>query len=101
MPTVWFALVAFMLTAYVVLDGFDLGAGAVHLFIARTDDERRTVLRSIGPVWDGNEVWLIAGGGTRYFAFPALFASSVSGLYLPLNSVLVLLVLRAVVIELR
>src|SRR5216684_3709375 len=62
MPTVWFVLVAFMLVAYVVLDGFDLGAGAVHLFIARTDAERRTVLRSIGPVWDGNEVWLIAVG---------------------------------------
>ena len=101
MPTVWFALVAFMLTAYVVLDGFDLGAGAVHLFIARTDEERRTVLRSIGPVWDGNEVWLIAGGGTLYFAFPALYASSFSGFYLPLNMVLWLLMLRAVGIEFR
>src|SRR5438552_1791855 len=101
MPTVWFALVAFMLTAYVVLDGFDLGAGAVHLFIARTDEERRTVLRSIGPVWDGNEVWLIAGGGTLYFAFPALYASSFSGFYLPLNMVLWLLILRAIAIEFR
>jgi cytochrome bd ubiquinol oxidase subunit II len=101
MPTVWFALVAFMLIAYVVLDGFDLGTGAVHLFIARTDDERRTVLRSIGPVWDGNEVWLIAGGGTLYFAFPAVYASSFSGFYLPLNVVLWLLMLRAVGIEFR
>jgi len=101
MQTVWFVLVAFMLVAYVVLDGFDLGAGAVHLFIARTDGERRTVLRSIGPVWDGNEVWLIAAGGTLYFAFPALYASSFSGFYLPLNIVLWLLMLRAVGIEFR
>src|SRR5438445_10737187 len=101
MPTVWFALVAFMLTAYVVLDGFDLGAGAVHLFIARTDEERRTVLRSIGPVWDGNEVWLLAGGGTLYFAFPAVYASSFSGFYLPLNMVLWLLMLRGIGIEFR
>lgn len=101
MQTIWFVLVAFMLTAYVVLDGFDLGAGAVHLFVARTDGERRTVLRSIGPVWDGNEVWLIAAGGTLYFAFPALYASSFSGFYLPLNMVLWLLMLRAVGIEFR
>jgi len=101
MATVWFALVAFMLTAYVVLDGFDLGAGAVHLFVGRRDEERRTVLRSIGPVWDGNEVWLIAAGGTLYFAFPALYASSFSGFYLPLNIVLWLLMLRAIGIEFR
>jgi cytochrome d ubiquinol oxidase subunit II len=101
MPTVWYALVAFMLTAYVVLDGFDLGAGAIHLFVARNDQERKTVLRSIGPVWDGNEVWLIAAGGTLYFAFPALYASSFSGFYLPLNMVLWLLMLRAVGIEFR
>jgi cytochrome d ubiquinol oxidase subunit II len=101
MTTVWFVLVAFMLVAYVVLDGFDLGAGAVHLFVARNDGERRTVLRSIGPVWDGNEVWLVAAGGTLYFAFPALYASSFSGFYLPLNIVLWLLMLRAVGIEFR
>src|SRR5579864_5792073 len=59
---IWFWLVAVMITAYVVLDGFDLGAGVLHLFIAKTDQERRTVLRTIGPVWDGNEVWLLAGG---------------------------------------
>ncbi len=61
---VWFCLVAIMIAGYVVLDGFDLGAGIVHLFVAHTDRERRQVLRSIGPVWDGNEVWLLAGGGT-------------------------------------
>ena len=101
METVWFTLVAFMLTAYVVLDGFDLGAGAVHLFVGRRDDERRMVLRSIGPVWDGNEVWLVAAGGTLYFAFPALYAASFSGFYLPLNMVLWLLMMRAVGIEFR
>ena len=101
METVWFVLVAFMLTAYVVLDGFDLGAGIMHLFVARTDEERRLVLRAIGPVWDGNEVWLIAGGGTLFFAFPLLYASSFSGFYLPLNMVLWLLIVRGVGIEFR
>jgi cytochrome bd ubiquinol oxidase subunit II len=101
MPTVWFILVAFMITAYVVLDGFDLGVGVLHLLVARTDEERRIVLRSIGPVWDGNEVWLIAGGGTLYFAFPMLYASAFSGFYLPLMMVLWLLILRAIGIEFR
>ncbi len=98
---VWFWLVAIMITAYVVLDGFDLGAGVLHLLIAKTDLERRTVIRTIGPVWDGNEVWLIAGGGTLYFAFPLLYASAFSGFYLPLMIVLWLLILRGIGIELR
>ena len=98
---IWFMIVAVMLAAYVVLDGFDLGAGAIHLFVGRTDDERRTVLRAIGPVWDGNEVWLLAAGGTLYFAFPLLYASSFSGFYLPLMMVLWLLMLRAIGIEFR
>src|SRR6267154_6497 len=98
---VWFCLVAIMIAGYVVLDGFDLGAGIIHLFVARTEQERRRVLASIGPVWDGNEVWLIAGGGTLYFAFPLLYASSFSGFYLPLNMVLWLLVLRGIGIEFR
>jgi len=85
----------------VVLDGFDLGAGVIHLFVARNEAERRTVLASIGPVWDGNEVWLIAGGGTLYFAFPALYSSSFSGFYLPLMMVLWLLILRGIAIEFR
>ena len=101
METVWFILVAFMITAYVVLDGFDLGAGVLHLVLARTDEERRMIRQSIGPVWDGNEVWLIAGGGTLFFAFPLLYASSFSGFYLPLNIVLWLLILRAIGIEFR
>ena len=101
MGTLWFVIVALMLTAYVVLDGFDLGAGAIYLFAARTADERRTILRAIGPVWDGNEVWLLAAGGTLYFAFPQLYASSFSGFYLPLMMVLWLLMLRAIGIEFR
>jgi cytochrome bd ubiquinol oxidase subunit II len=101
MGTLWFCIVAVMLAFYVVLDGFDLGAGIVHLFVARTDSERRMVLASIGPVWDGNEVWLLAGGGVLYFAFPALYASSFSGFYLPLIIVLWLLTLRGVSVEFR
>jgi cytochrome d ubiquinol oxidase subunit II len=90
-----------MIATYVVLDGFDLGAGAIYLLAARTDDERRRILRAIGPVWDGNEVWLLAAGGTLYFAFPQLYASSFSGFYLPLTIVLWLLILRAIGIEFR
>ena len=101
METVWFCFVAFLIVMYVLLDGFDLGAGMLHRYVARSDDERRIVLRSIGPVWDGNEVWLIAAGGTLYFAFPLLYASSFSGFYLPLMMVLWLLMLRALAIELR
>src|SRR6266852_5879633 len=101
MLLLWFLLVAIMITAYVVLDGFDLGAGVVHLLVARTDDERRAVIRTIGPVWDGNEVWLLAGGGTLYFAFPLLYASGFSGFYLPLMIVLWLLILRGIGVELR
>jgi cytochrome d ubiquinol oxidase subunit II len=98
---VWFCLVAIMIAGYVVLDGFDLGAGIIHLFVARTEQERQHVLHSIGPVWDGNEVWLIAGGGTLYFAFPALYSAAFSGFYLALMMVLWLLILRGISIELR
>jgi cytochrome d ubiquinol oxidase subunit II len=101
METVWFVLVALMLTAYVVLDGFDLGAGIINLFVARNHDERRLVLKAIGPVWDGNEVWLLAAGGALFFAFPLLYASSFSGFYLPLMMVLWLLMLRGIGVELR
>ena len=101
METIWFCCVALMLTLYVLLDGFDIGAGIVHLWIARSDSERETVIGTIGPVWDGNEVWLLAAGGTLYFAFPALYASSFSGFYLPLMMVLWLLIMRGLSIELR
>src|SRR6266566_2515629 len=101
METLWFCLVAIMIAGYVVLDGFDIGAGIVHLLVARSDAEKRIVLSSIGPVWDGNEVFLLAGGGTLFFAFPALYASSFSGFYLPLCIVLWLLIGRAIGIEFR
>ncbi len=101
MEILWFAVVTYMLVMYVILDGFDLGAGILHLIVARTDEERRTVLGAIGPVWDGNEVWLIAAGGTLFFAFPLLYASSFSGFYLPLMMVLWLLMMRGLGIELR
>jgi cytochrome d ubiquinol oxidase subunit II len=94
-------IVAAMISVYVLLDGIDLGAGAVHLFIAKNDEQRRTILRAIGPVWDGNEVWLVAAGGTLFFTFPVLYASSFSGFYLPLIMVLWLLMLRAIGIEFR
>jgi len=101
MGFIWFWLVAVMIVGYVVLDGFDLGVGVLHLFLVRTESERRATLASIGPVWDGNEVWLLAGGGTLYFAFPLLYASAFSGFYLPLMIVLWLLILRGVSLELR
>jgi cytochrome d ubiquinol oxidase subunit II len=81
MGTLWFWIVAFMLSAYVVLDGFDLGVGIVYLFVAKSNQERQHAMRAIGPVWDGNEVWLLAAGGTLFFAFPLLYASAFSGFY--------------------
>src|SRR5579872_6312828 len=101
METLWYIIVALMLATYVVLDGFDLGAGIIYLIVGRTPAERKAVLHTIGPVWDGNEVWLLAAGGTLYFAFPLLYASSFSGFYLPLMMVLWLLMLRGIGIELR
>lgn len=101
METFWFIALACMLITYAVLDGFDLGAGVLHLVEAKTEEERKTVLNVIGPVWDGNEVWLIAFGGTLYFAFPHVYASAFSGLYLPLTMVLWFLMFRALGIELR
>ena len=90
-----------MLTIYVLLDGFDLGVGIIHLFAARGDSERRATIASIGPVWDGNEVWLLAAGGALYFAFPGLYAAGFSGFYLALMVVLWLLMLRGISVEFR
>jgi cytochrome d ubiquinol oxidase subunit II len=101
MGFIWFWLVAIMIVAYVLLDGFDLGVGILHPFLAKTEQERQIMVRSIGPVWDGNEVWLLAGGGTLYFAFPLLYASAFSGFYLALMIVLWLLIMRGASIELR
>jgi cytochrome d ubiquinol oxidase subunit II len=99
METLWFVIVAFLLTAYVVLDGFDLGAGAVHFLIGKTERERRVTFQAIGPVWDGNEVWLVVAGGVLFFAFPRLYAVSFGGFYLPLIIVLWLLILRGAGVE--
>jgi cytochrome d ubiquinol oxidase subunit II len=101
MGALWFWIVAVMLTAYVVLDGFDLGVGIISPFVARTEEERQHALQAIGPVWDGNEVWLVAAGGTLFFAFPLLYASAFSGFYMPLMIVLWLLILRGLSVELR
>ena len=101
MVELWFGIVAAMLAAYVVLDGFDLGAGALHLFVARTDAERRQVLAAIGPYWDGNEVWLLAVGGALFVAFPQVLASSLSGFYFAIFLVLWALALRGISIEFR
>jgi cytochrome d ubiquinol oxidase subunit II len=97
----WYTIIAGMLTVYVVLDGFDLGAGILHLFVAKTDAERRTVLASIGPVWDGNEVWLVASGGVLVYAFPRAYSAGFSGFYMPLMMALWLLILRGLSIEFR
>ena len=101
MESAWFVIVSGMLVAYAVLDGFDFGVGAIHRIVARTDQERRTVLAAIGPIWDGNEVWLIAAGGALFMAFPNVYATAFSGFYMALMVVLWLLILRGVAIELR
>jgi cytochrome d ubiquinol oxidase subunit II len=101
MTTAWFCLLALMVTFYVVLDGFDLGVGAMHLILARTDSERDRATAQIGPVWNGNEVWLIAAGGVLFMAFPHAYAAAFSGLYFGLILVLWLLVGRGLGLELR
>jgi cytochrome bd ubiquinol oxidase subunit II len=99
--TLWFLVLTAMLAAYAVLDGFDLGVGVLHLGLARRPDEREAAIDAIGPVWNGNEVWLLAAGGAMVVAFPRLYAAAFSGFYLPLMIVLWLLILRGVAIELR
>lgn len=101
MEIFWFCVVAYMLAMYVVLDGFDIGAGIVYFLAGKDPGGRELIHKAIGPVWDGNEVWILAAGGTLYFAFPLLYASSFSGFYLPLMIVLWLLILRGLGIEMR
>jgi cytochrome d ubiquinol oxidase subunit II len=96
----WFLLVGVLLTVYAILDGFDLGVGIWHSF-TRTDAERRLFLRAVGPVWDGNEVWLITGGGAVFAAFPPVYATVFSGLYVPIMLLLCAMILRAVSFEFR
>lgn len=98
--TIWFALVGILFTGYALLDGFDLGVGALHLF-TRTDQERRLLLNAIGPVWDGNEVWLVTGGGALFAAFPRAYATVFSGFYMAFMLFLFGLIFRAVAIEFR
>jgi cytochrome d ubiquinol oxidase subunit II len=98
--TTWFILVGVLFTGYAILDGFDLGVGALHLF-TKTDAERRIMLNTIGPVWDGNEVWLVTGGGALFAAFPGVYATVFSGFYLAFILLLAALIFRAVAIEFR
>ena len=97
---IWFFLVGILLTGYAILDGFDMGVGALHLF-TRTDLDRRIMLNAIGPVWDGNEVWLVTGGGALFAAFPDVYATVFSGFYMAFILLLVALIFRAVAIEFR
>jgi cytochrome d ubiquinol oxidase subunit II len=99
--TLWFLILAVMLIGYAVLDGFDLGVGALHLVVGRTRGERGRLIEAIGPVWNGNEVWLLAAGSAMFVAFPSLYAASFSGFYLALMVVLWLLVLRGLALEFR
>ncbi|MBU1698713.1 MAG: cytochrome d ubiquinol oxidase subunit II [Candidatus Eisenbacteria bacterium] len=101
MEMLWFMLAAVMVAIYVVMDGFDFGAGALHLWVAKNDRERRQVLAAIGPFWDGNEVWLLAGGGVLLLAFPKVLASGLSGFYLAIMLILWVLILRGISIEFR
>ena len=101
MVELWFAIAAVTVTLYVIADGFDLGAGALHLLVARTESERRQVLAAIGPFWDGNEVWLLATGGILFLAFPKVLASGLSGFYFAIMLVLWSLILRGIAIEFR
>ncbi len=101
MAELWFVLLAALLAAYVVLDGFDLGAGALHRIVAHTDEERRAVIAAVGPFWDGNEVFLLAAGGTIFLAFSRVLAAALSGLYLAVFLVLWATLLRGVSIEFR
>ncbi len=98
---IWFILFIVIVGGYLILDGFDMGVGILHLIVARTDVERRTLLNSIGPVWDGNEVWLILGGGVLFAIFPFAYASLFSGFYVAFMLVLVVLIFRAVTLEFR
>jgi cytochrome d ubiquinol oxidase subunit II len=98
---VWFGLLGILLTGYAILDGFDLGVGMVHLFLAHDDRERRVTLNSIGPLWDGNEVWLVTFGGALFAAFPAAYATVFSGFYSAFMALLFALIFRAVSIEFR
>ena len=98
---IWFVLFVIIIAGYLILDGFDMGVGILHPWVAKTDEERRITLNSIGPVWDGNEVWIVLGGGVLFAAFAPVYASLFSGFYLALMLVLLVMILRTVAIEFR
>ena len=99
--TFWFALIAVLWIGYFVLEGFDFGVGALMSTLSDDDTDRRVVINTIGPVWDGNEVWLITAGGATFAAFPEWYATLFSGFYLPLLAILVALIVRGVAFEYR
>ena len=99
-PTLWFLVVGAVFTGYAILDGFDLGAGALHLFFKK-EESRRIALNAIGPVWDGNEVWLVIGGGALFAGFPEVYATMFSAFYIPFMLFLTVLIFRAIAIEFR
>ncbi|GLY24082.1 cytochrome d ubiquinol oxidase subunit II [Micromonospora sp. NBRC 101691] len=101
LTTVWFVLIAVLFTGYFILEGFDFGVGALLPVLARNDRERRVMINTIGPVWDGNEVWLITAGGAMFAAFPEWYATLFSGFYLPLLLILIALIVRGVAFEYR
>ncbi|MFY1631879.1 cytochrome d ubiquinol oxidase subunit II [Solwaraspora sp. WMMB335] len=99
--TVWFGLIAILFTGYFILEGFDFGVGVLARVLGRTEPERRAAIATIGPVWDGNEVWLLTAGGAMFAAFPEWYATLFSGFYLPLLLILVALIVRGVAFEYR
>lgn len=99
-PTLWFLIVGGLFSGYAILDGFDLGAGAWHLFLKK-EESRRIALNAVGPVWDGNEVWLVIGAGALFAGFPVLYATLLSAMYIPFMLFLAFLIFRAVSIEFR
>ncbi len=101
MELFWYIVLMSMLAIYLILDGYDFGAGIIHLFFGKTEKDKKAITSAIGPFWDANEVWIIAGGGILFFAFPKLYASSFSGFYLPLIMILWLLIFRGIGLELR
>ncbi|HLS12865.1 MAG TPA: cytochrome d ubiquinol oxidase subunit II [Flavobacteriaceae bacterium] len=101
MELLWYIVLMNMFIVYIILDGYDFGAGIVHLFFGKKEKDKKAIINSIGPFWDANEVWLVAIGGIMYFAFPILYASAFSGFYLPLILILWLLIFRATGLELR
>ena len=101
MEVIWYLIIAIVLAVFFVLDGYDFGAGIIHLFFAKNEEDKIVIAKSAGLFWDSNEVWLVAGGGMLFMAFPIFYASVFSGFYLPLIMVLWLIIFRAIGLEFR